>query len=79
TTVQARHGADRVRVLLGERAVQGAIVMGSQLLSHPIARLVADRVDVSSIRAECAADPGTALDRLLSFHDRRYGNRAAAG
>ena len=56
-TVQDRHGTDRVRVLLGERVVQGAIVMGSQILSHPLARLVADRVDVSSIRAECAAEP----------------------
>jgi NADPH-dependent 2,4-dienoyl-CoA reductase/sulfur reductase-like enzyme len=78
TTVQERHGTDRVRVLLGERTVQGAIVMGSQVLSHPIARLVADRVDVSSIRADCAADPATALHRLLAFHDQRYGDRAAS-
>ncbi|HEX2210259.1 MAG TPA: hypothetical protein VHG93_21460, partial [Longimicrobium sp.] len=77
-TVQERHGTDRVRVLLGERMVQGAIVMGSQVLSHPLARLVADRVDVSSIRAACAADPPTALRRLLDFHDQRYGDRAAA-
>jgi nitrite reductase (NADH) large subunit len=76
-TVQDRHGTDRVRVLLGERLVQGAIVMGSQVLSHPLARLVADRVDVSSIRAACAAEPGAALDRLLAFHDQRYGHRAA--
>jgi NADPH-dependent 2,4-dienoyl-CoA reductase/sulfur reductase-like enzyme len=79
TTVQARHGTDRVRVLLGERTVQGAIVMGLQVLSHPLARLVADRVDVSSIRPACIADPGTALRRLLDFHDQRYGDRAAAG
>lgn len=79
TTVQERHGTDRVRVLLGERTVHGAIVMGSQVLSHPLARLVADRVDVSSIRAECVAHPGTALERLIAFHDQRYGDRAAAG
>lgn len=77
-TVQERHGTDRVRVLLGERVVQGAIVMGSQVLSHPLARLVADRVDVSSIRAACIADPHTALERLLAFHDERYGHRAPA-
>jgi NADPH-dependent 2,4-dienoyl-CoA reductase/sulfur reductase-like enzyme len=77
TTVQARLGTDRVRVLLGERTVQGALVMGSQVLSHPLARLVADRVDVSSIRAACAADPRGALHRLLTFHDQRYGDRAA--
>jgi nitrite reductase (NADH) large subunit len=76
-TVQERHGTDRVRVLLGERVVQGAIVMGSQVLSHPLARLVADRVDVSSIRPECVAHPAAALGRLLAFHDQRYGNGAA--
>lgn len=79
TTVQERHGTDRVRVLLGERTVQGALVMGSQVLSHPLARLVADRADISPIRAQCIADPGTALRRLLDFHDQRYGGRAAAG
>lgn len=77
TTVQDRHGTDRVRVLLGERVVQGAIVMGSQVLSHPLARLVADRADISSIRPECVARPAAALDRLLAFHDQRYGNGAA--
>jgi hypothetical protein len=59
--------------------VQGALVMGSQVLSHPLARLVADRADISPIRAESSADPGTALQRLLAFHDERYGDRAAAG
>lgn len=78
-TVQERHGTDRVRVMLGERTVQGALVMGSQVLSHPLARLVADRADISSIRAACIADPHTALRRLLDFHDQRYGNRPAAG
>lgn len=79
TTVQERHGVDRVRVMLGERTVQGALVMGSQLLSHPLARLVAERADISPIRAACVADPHTALQRLLDFHDQRYGNRAPAG
>jgi nitrite reductase (NADH) large subunit len=78
-TVQERHGTDRVRVMLGERTVQGALVMGSQVLSHPLARLVADRADVSPIRAACIADPHTALRRLLDFHDQRYGDRATAG
>ena len=78
-TVQERHGTDRVRVVLGERQVQGALVMGSQLLSHPLARLVADRADISPVRAECIAAPHTALRRLLDFHDQRYGNRAPAG
>ena len=78
-TVQERHGTDRVRVLLDEKTVVGALVMGSQRLSHALARLVADRTDVSPIRAELlAAHPDDALLRLIDFHDRRYGGRAAA-
>ncbi len=77
-TLQDRHGTDRVRVMLDERHVVGALVMGSQQLSKPLARLVAERTDISPIRAECAADPDAALQRLLAFHDECYGGRAPA-
>jgi len=77
--VQERHGTDRVRVMLDEHRVVGALVMGSQRLSHPLARLVADRTDVSPIRGELlAAHPDAALARLIAFHDQRHGGRAAA-
>ena len=78
-TVQERHGTDRVRVLLDERRVVGALVMGSQRLSHALARLVAERADISPIRGELRADdPDAALLKLIAFHDERYGGRAAA-
>ncbi|HEX5725053.1 MAG TPA: FAD-dependent oxidoreductase [Longimicrobiaceae bacterium] len=78
TVVQDRHGTDRVRVMLDETRVVGALVMGAQTLSHPLARLVAERADISSIRGACEAHPEEALRRLLAFHDERYGGRAAA-
>ncbi len=77
--VQERHGTDRVRVMLDERTVLGALVMGSQRLSHSLARLVSERADISSIRGELLAEhPDQALLRLIAFHDQRYGGRAAA-
>lgn len=77
--VQERHGSDRVRVMLDERTVVGALVMGSQRLSHPLAGLVAERADISSIRGELlAAHPDQALLRLIAFHEQRHGGRAAA-
>ena len=77
--VEERHGADRVRVMVDATTVVGALVMGSQRLSHPLARLVADRVDISPIRADLlASPPEAALATLIEFHDRRYGGRAAA-
>ncbi len=41
---------NRVRLLIGEKRLLGAIVMGDQLLSYPLERIVAENVDISPIR-----------------------------
>lgn len=41
---------NRLRLLIGERTILGAIVMGDQTLSRPIQQLVAEQVDISKIR-----------------------------
>jgi NAD(P)H-nitrite reductase large subunit len=48
---------NRLRVMLGERTILGAIVMGDQTLSQPLHALVTERVDISQIR-----------NRLLEFN-----------
>ena len=43
-------GINQVRLLLGEKTLQGAVVMGEQILSQPIQELISEKVDISSIR-----------------------------
>jgi NAD(P)H-nitrite reductase large subunit len=62
---------NRIRVLLGERAITGAIVMGDQTLSRPIQQLVAAQVDISSIRDQLL-QPGAPLGDLLHEHWTRW-------
>lgn len=50
----AQSGLDvnRIRVLVGERTLVGAIVMGDQTLSQPLLHLVTHQVDITPIRDE---------------------------
>jgi NADPH-dependent 2,4-dienoyl-CoA reductase/sulfur reductase-like enzyme len=61
----SQHGFDvnRIRLMIGEKTILGAVVMGNQTLSRPIHQLIARRVDISPIRERLAAgdDVGGAL------------------
>jgi hypothetical protein len=41
---------NRLRLLVGEKTLLGAIVMGDQKLSLPLERMISDRVDITPIR-----------------------------
>ena len=63
-----QHALDRIRLLIGEQAIVGAIVIGNQAWSRPLHHLIAARVDIRSIRARLTADPATALAQLADFY-----------
>jgi NAD(P)H-nitrite reductase large subunit len=67
----ARRGADRLRILVGERAIEGAIVMGDQALSHLLTGLIEERVDVSAVRPHLAEHPERAVELLLDLSRQR--------
>jgi NADPH-dependent 2,4-dienoyl-CoA reductase/sulfur reductase-like enzyme len=50
-TIAAQSGFDvnRLRLVVGEKTLFGAVLIGDQTLSIPLQRLVADRVDISDI------------------------------
>ena len=66
---------NRLRVLVGEKTLIGAIVMGDQTLSRPIHRFIADRVDITPIRDQLL-QPGAPLADILAdfwtLHHRTY-------
>lgn len=56
-TAATEAGVDRVRLLLGDDRIVGAVVMGDQTLSRPLQHLIRDRTDIRAVRARLAARP----------------------
>jgi len=61
---QNRADVNRVRVLVGEQKLLGALLMGDQGLSRPLEELVASEADITPIRASLT-DPGADLRQIL--------------
>ncbi|NPV77357.1 MAG: FAD-dependent oxidoreductase [Anaerolineae bacterium] len=55
--VEQSYEVNRLRLLVGERALVGAVVMGDQTLSRPIYELVRGGVDLSSCREALFSSP----------------------
>ena len=63
--VQTAFEHNHVRVLVGARTLVGAVVMGDQLLSLPLEKLISGDVDISPIRSQLLS--GTApIARVVS-------------
>ncbi len=56
---QSGFDVNRIRLIIGERTLLGAVVMGDQTLSFPLQRMIAEEVDIRPIR-----------DRLLSGDEK---------
>jgi NADPH-dependent 2,4-dienoyl-CoA reductase/sulfur reductase-like enzyme len=54
-TVEDVSEVNRVRVLLGETSIVGAVVMGDQTLSRPLEELVSRQADIGAIRSALLA------------------------
>ena len=69
---QQNFDVNRLRLMLGENTILGAIVMGDQTLSQPLQRLVADKVNISSIKSRLL-EPGAPVADLIAefWTDRR--------
>jgi nitrite reductase (NADH) large subunit len=57
-------GFNQLRLVLGERTITGALLMGEQTLSIPLQELVSGQVDITPIRTQLL-HPGAALGELL--------------
>ena len=65
--IVAQNGFDvnHMRLLIGEKNVVGAIVMGDQTLSWPLQKMIAGKADISSIR-DNLLEPNAALADLIA-------------
>jgi NAD(P)H-nitrite reductase large subunit len=61
---QSEFEINRLRLMVGEKYVVGAIVMGDQTLSQPIHHMVVNQVDISSIR-DRLLQPSAKIDQVI--------------
>ncbi|MGW8226254.1 MAG: NAD(P)/FAD-dependent oxidoreductase [Anaerolineales bacterium] len=58
---------NRLRLMLGENTILGAIVMGDQTLSKPLHTLVAEKIDITSLRAKLLEPDAPVADLIAEF------------
>ena len=60
--------SSRVRVLIGERSILGALVMGDQTLATPLMHMIRSGTDISSILPELAIHPERGIEMIARFY-----------
>jgi hypothetical protein len=67
--IAAQSGFDvnRLRILVGEKYLLGAIVMGDQTLSLPLQKIIAGHADISSIREKLLSRDAKVADVVADF------------
>jgi nitrite reductase (NADH) large subunit len=67
--ISAQTGFDvnRLRLLIGEKMLIGALVMGDQTLSRPLQKLIAGKADISPIREKLLARDAKIADVVVDF------------
>jgi NAD(P)H-nitrite reductase large subunit len=66
---QNSSGNNRLRLYVAEKTLRGALVMGDQTLSRPLQHLIADQVDISSIRPALLA-PDADLTKIIQIFQK---------
>lgn len=64
---QSDFDVNHLRVLVGERTLVGAILMGDQTLSLPLQRLVTDRMDITPIHERLLQPKAPVADLIADF------------
>lgn len=59
---------NRVRLVVGEQTILGALIMGDQRWSRPLQDLILKEVNIAPIRGSLINGGATALQRLAEFH-----------
>jgi NAD(P)H-nitrite reductase large subunit len=68
--ISDRDDANRVRLLVGERRLVGALVMGDQSWSRPLQRLIVGQADITPIRPALLESGMASLTQLAAFYQQ---------
>jgi NAD(P)H-nitrite reductase large subunit len=64
---QGGFDTNHVRILVGEKTIIGAIVMGDQTLSTPLQKIIANKMDISRIHDKLLARDAKIADVIVDF------------
>ena len=64
---QTGFDVNRLRLLVGEKTLLGAIIMGDQRLSFPLEKIISGNVDISPIREQLLAPGAKVSDVIAEF------------
>jgi NAD(P)H-nitrite reductase large subunit len=64
---QTGFDVNRLRLLVGEKTLLGAIVMGDQTLSRPLEKMISERVDITPIREKLLMPSAKIGDVIAEF------------
>lgn len=64
---QTGFDVNRLRLVVGEKTLVGAIVMGDQKLSFPLEKIISNKVDISPIRERLLTQNATIGDVIAEF------------
>ena len=64
---QTEFEVNRVRIMIGQQTLVGALVMGDQTLSYPLQHLIADQVDISPIRDHLLSPDAPLVDIIRGY------------
>src|SRR5262249_6896229 len=68
--VSSRSDVNRVRLMVGDQNIVGALVMGDQTWSRPLQRLVGKRADIRPIRSHLVGQGSDPLEYLALFYQQ---------
>ena len=75
-TAQVEHEVNRLRVVVGEKTILGAIIMGDQSLSLPLQKIIAGQVDITPIRQRLLQPGAHSLAKILiAFWTETFGTK----
>ncbi len=64
---QGGFDVNRVRIIVGEKTLIGAVVMGDQTLSTPLQKIIAKKIDISSMREKLLSRDAKIADVVVDF------------
>jgi NAD(P)H-nitrite reductase large subunit len=64
---QSGFDVNHVRVMVGQQTLLGAVVIGNQTLSNPLQKIVSNKVNISSIRADLLNPEANIAEVLVRF------------